>query len=72
MPGGDHRLGADHPAHLAPAHPDRAQHPELARALVHGQRERVDDAEQGHDHRQQQQAVDEAEQLVDLRRSGCP
>ena len=39
-------------AGLAARHPDRAQHPELAGALVHGEDQRVDHAEQAHDHRQ--------------------
>ena len=57
---------ADHPPHLAARHADRAQQAELARALVHRQRERVDDAEQRDDHRQRQQRVDSPTQLVDL------
>ena len=46
---GDHALVADHPAHLAPRHADRAQHPELARALEDRQHERVHDPEQADD-----------------------
>ena len=48
---GDHALVADHPPHLAARHPDRAQHPELARPLEHRQHERVDDPEQADDRR---------------------
>ena len=44
---------------------DRPQQPELAGALDDRQHQRVDDAEDGHDHRQQQQRGDDAEQLVD-------
>ena len=46
---GDHALVADHPPRLPARHPDRAQHPDLARALEHGQHERVDDPEQADD-----------------------
>ena len=46
-------------------HPDRAQHPELARALEHGQHERVDDPEQADDDRQRQQHVEQVQQRVE-------
>ena len=47
---------------------DGAQEPELARALVDRQRERVDDAEEGDDHRQREQRVEDVEDLADLSR----
>ena len=46
----DDALVADHAPRLAAGHADRAQHPELTRALVDGQHERVDHPEQAHDH----------------------
>ena len=48
---GDDALVADHPARLPAGHPDRAEHPELPRALEHAEHERVDHAEQAHDDR---------------------
>ena len=64
----DDGLEAHDALDLAPRHADRAQHPELARALEDRQRERVDDPEQRDDDRQRQQRVDEVQQLVDLAR----
>ena len=58
-------LVADHAPHLAARHADRAQHPELAGALEGREHERVDDAEQGDDHGQRQQHVEDGQQLVD-------
>ena len=60
---GDDALVADHPPQLAAAHPDRAQHPELPRALEHRQHQRVDDPEQADDDRQRQQHVEEVQEL---------
>ena len=62
---GDDRLVADHPPHLAARHADRAQRAELARALEGREHERVDDAEQRHDHGQREQDVEDGQQLVD-------
>ena len=67
----DHALVADHPPHLAPRHPDRAQHPELARPLEHGQHERVDDPEQADDDGEREQHVEDVEDRAEARRSGC-
>ena len=61
----DQRLVADHPADLRLRGADRAQHADLAGALVDRQHERVDDAEEADDHRQREQHVDQREQLVD-------
>ena len=63
----DERLAADHPPQLDAAHPDRAQQPDLARSLVDRQRQRVHDADQRDDHREQQQHVHQPEDLVELR-----
>ncbi len=49
---------------LAARGADRAQHPELARALVDREHQRVDDAEQRDDHRQREQHVDERSSLL--------
>jgi hypothetical protein len=57
---------ADHAPDLAPRHADGAQHPELAGALEHRQRERVDHAEQADDHRQREQGVEQGQELADL------
>src|SRR5215210_6697589 len=51
---------------LPPRHPDRAQHPQLARALEDREHDRVHHAEQAHDHRQGEQDVEHAEQVLDL------
>ena len=66
--GQDHRLGADHRPDLAPLHADGAQQPDLVGALEDRQHQRVDDADEGDDHGQGQQRVDQAQQLVDLGR----
>ena len=42
-------------------HADRAQHPDLARALEHRQDERVHDPEQAHDDRQREQHVEDVQ-----------
>ena len=47
--------------------PDDPQEPELAGALEHRQRERVDDPEDGDDLRQRQDRDQHGEELVDLR-----
>ena len=60
----DDALVADHPPHLAAAHPDRPQHPELARALEHREGQRVHDAEQRDDHGQAEEDVEDPEDLV--------
>ena len=60
----DHALVADHPPHLPARHPDRAQHPDLARPLEHRQHERVDDPEQADDHGQREQHVEDVEDRV--------
>ena len=70
--GVDHRLVADHAPHLAARCADRAQHPELPRALEDRQRQRVHDAEDRDDHRQAQQDVDERHELVELVAPGQP
>ena len=62
----DHRLPAHHRTHLPPTAADRAQQPDLARALVDRQRHRVDDADERDDHGEEQQHVDQHEDLVDL------
>ena len=66
--GDQQRLPPDRPAELAAVHADGPQQPELPGPLVHRQRQRVGDADQGDDHGQGQQAVDQVEHLVDLRR----
>ena len=63
----DHGLVADHPPHLTARHPDRAQHPELARPLEDGQDERVHDPEQADDDRQREQDVEEVQDRVEAR-----
>src|SRR5919197_5278226 len=65
----DHALVPDHPPDLAARHPDRPQHPELARPLEDREHERVHHPEQAHDHGQGQQHVEELEQLVDAVRA---
>jgi hypothetical protein len=54
------------PPHLPPGRADHAQQAELARALVHGQRERVRDAHHRDDRREREQRVEEGDDLVDL------
>jgi hypothetical protein len=51
--------------HLGRGHAHGPQQPELTRPLEHRQRQGVDDAEEGDQHRQQQHHGDEGEQLVD-------
>ena len=63
---GDDALVPDHPPDLPAGHADRPQHPELAGALEDRQHERVDDAEQAHDHRQAEQHVEDLQELRDL------
>ena len=70
--GQDHRLRADHGADLAPLHAHRAQQPDLVGALEDREHERVHDPDQGDDHGQAEQRVDQAEQLVDLGRLRAP
>ena len=60
----DHALVTDHAADLPPRHPDRAQHPELARPLEHRQDERVHDAEQADDDGEREQHVEHVEDRV--------
>ena len=67
----DHRFRADHGPDLAPLHADRAQQADLVGALEHRQHQRVDDPDEGDDHRQGEQGVDQAEQLVDLATWDC-
>ena len=62
----DDALLADHPAHLAPRHPDRAQHPDLARALVDREHERVDHPEDAHEDREREHHVQERDELVEV------
>ena len=57
----DHALVPDHAADLTARHADRAQHPDLARALEDRQDERVHDPEQRHEHRQREQHVEDVE-----------
>ena len=64
---GDHRLVADHPpAPGAATCRSRAACPSSRVRSWIDSDERVDDAEQRHDHRQREQRVDQAEELVDL------
>ena len=62
---GDHALVPDHAPHLPPGHADRAQHPELARALEHRQHERVHDPEQADDDREREQDVEQVQDRVE-------
>ncbi len=65
---GDHDgLPTDHRPDLAAGHPDGPQQTQLAGPFEHRQRQRVDDAQQRDEHREQQQDGDEAQQLVDAR-----
>ena len=45
--------------------PDGAQHPDLARALEHGEDQRVHDPEQADDDREAEQDVEQDEELVE-------
>ena len=56
---GDDALVPDHPPYLPAGHADRPQHPELACPLEDGEHERVDDAEQAHDHGEAEQGVED-------------
>ena len=62
---GDHALVPDHPPRLPARQADRAQHPDLTRALEDGEHERVDDPEQTHDHRQRKQHVEDVQDRVE-------
>ena len=62
---GDHALVPDHPPRLATRHADRAQHPDLARALEHRQDERVDDAEEADHDREREQHVEDVQHLLE-------
>ena len=53
-----HRLDGDHPHGLRPAEADRPQQAQLAGALQHRQRQRVDDAQHRDEDRQRQQDLD--------------
>ena len=64
--GGDDALVADHPPHLAAGRADGAQQPELARALVDRQEERVGDPEQRDHDAHRQQRVEQVDELVEL------
>ena len=57
-------------AHLAAGHAHRPEQAELTGPLVHRQRQGVGDADQGDDHGEGEQAVDQVEHHVDLRRDG--
>ena len=61
--GDQHRLPPDRPAQLAAVHADGPQQPELTGPLVHRQRQGVGDADEGDDHGQGQQAVDQVQHL---------
>ena len=63
---GDHALVAHAAPDLAPRGADGAQQTDLARALVHAQHQRVDDAEERDDHAHGQQPVEQVQQLVEL------
>ena len=63
----DDALLPDHPADLPARHPDRAEHPDLTRALVDRQNERVDHPEDADEHRQREHDVEEREELVEVR-----
>ena len=62
----DHRLVADHLTDLATRGADRAQHPQLAGALVDRQHQRVDDPEQARRSPTARAARRSAQQRVDL------
>ena len=63
----DDALLTDHPAHLPACHADGAQHPDLARALVHRQHEGVDHPEDADEHGQREHHVQERDELVEVR-----
>ena len=65
--GDDHRLVAHRRPQLPTGHADRPQQAELTGALEDRQRQGVGDAEQGDEHRQAEQGVDQVEDHVDLR-----
>ena len=69
---GDDALVAHHPADLPARHADRAQRAELPRPLERRQHERVDDPEQGDDHGQRQQHVEDGQELVHASRAARP
>ena len=54
-------LDDDHPPDLRPGHPGGAQDADLADPLVHVHRQRVHDAEGGHDDRHERQRVEQPE-----------
>ena len=64
---GDDALVADHPPRLPAGEPDRAQHPDLARPLEHGEHQRVHDPEQADDDRQREQHVEDVQDRVQAR-----
>ncbi len=49
-----------------PRHPDRAQHPELARPLEHAEDERVHHPEDAHDHGEREQDVEHDQEVVEV------
>ena len=59
----DHALVADHPPRLPAGHADRAQHAQLAGPLEDRQHERVDHAEQRHDHREREHHVQQVQEV---------
>ena len=61
----DDALVPDHSPRLSPRHADRTEHPQLARPLEDGQHERVHDPEQADDHRQREQHVEQADDVVE-------
>ena len=63
----DDALLPDHATHLAARHPDRAQHADLARALVDREDERVDHPEDAHEDGEREHHVEERDELVEVR-----
>ncbi len=66
--GQDQRFGADHEPDLARFHADRPEQSDLPGPFEDRQHERVDNPDQGDDHRQGEEGVDEAEEGVDFGR----
>src|SRR3954469_11150567 len=62
----DDALVAHHPASLAAAHADRAQHPELTGPLEHRQDHGVHHSEQAHHDRQREQDVEQHQRGVEV------
>ena len=65
--GQDHRFRADHRPDLSALHADGTQQADLVGPFEDREHQRVDDPDQGDDHSQAEQRVDQAQQLVHLR-----